>query len=106
MVDTGFTFSCFDTSIPLGRPVMTRSVDSPIGKAEVKFYRPPKQKLGTLHSVFFTPSWALTSILCASLAVVVFTECLEWTFLGTDVLYIDVEKGELLLLNSARQGRR
>ena len=44
VVDTGATLTCFDTSMPLGRPVMTKILEGAQGRAKIKLYQPPEGK--------------------------------------------------------------
>ncbi len=101
VVDTGATWTVFDTSIPLGQAVEVATMQAAEGKVEVKVYQPPEARvgrtsLGPLETVGGTD---LDSIRKVSGHPV--HGFLGMDFLGRYVVHIDIEKGEVLLLKSA-----
>ena len=101
VVDTGSTGTVFDASTRLGLPVGSVTGAGAEGKVEFKLFQPPDAKVGRIPL-------ALVDAVCATdlkplreVSGQDIRGILGMDFLGRHVVHIDMEKGELLLLESA-----
>jgi PDZ domain len=100
VVDTGFSVTTFDTSLPLGEPIGTVSVQGIQGKVDLKMYRPPEAFVGRLplHPLDDINGFDVKTFRQASgLPLEGF---LGMDFLGRHVVRVDFDKGELLFLKA------
>ena len=100
IVDTGATTTIFDTAIPLGQPVGVPVAHAAEGKVEVKVYDPPEAKVGrtSLRSLDVVGGMDLDRI--RQVTGLPIRGILGMDFLGSHILHIDIDKGQLLLLKS------
>jgi len=100
IVDTGATTTIFDTAIPLGQPVGVPVAHAAEGKVEVKAYDPPEAKVGraSLRSLDVVGGMDLDRI--RQVTGLPIRGILGMDFLGSHILHIDIDKGQLLLLKS------
>jgi hypothetical protein len=104
LADTGVAVTCFDTSVPLGRPVGVYTANGVEGNVEVKLYHPPEANIGRIS---LGPLQCVTGMDLSALRESFGHDIrglLGMDFLGKHVVHIDVENGELLLLKEVPNG--
>jgi len=106
MVDTGFSRTVFDSSLPLGEPRGVSMGMSPQGLFEMKIFDPPVASVGHLPLRVSDEVGSFDLKEFRQLTGHPIEGILGMDFLGRYVVHIDFDQGELSLLKSAPQGAR